>query len=495
MYQKSNGLKAFLKYPLAFYYLCLATMCEKFSFHAIRFSNVVYMTKGLLLSDSDAYLISGSTLALTFMFPVVGGWLGGRFLGYYRVCLIGAFFMALGIGCLLLPYKFPLYGGMGLVSCGGGFLRCGIPALASLFFENNREKRDSGYTILYSFVNTGAFFAVFGSCVIGEIFGWHYNFIISSCVALLSLFFLKKGSFFFNSVENNLPHQCSSQLKIKNLRVYGYSVFFPLAGSIMIFFNGMMNYLLSGLFLAALIYVFYKAYIQKDQRNNFLSLGFCMLIQVVFFSIYEQGASSVSLFIDRNVNKTVYVTWDFLKVFFPMDSIPTLAFQAIDPLVNMVLGAILGYLWFRLAKYSTFFSFLRFGLGLIMEATAFFLLTCVCAYGHKTGLVDFWIIPFIYLFTVTGELLVVPLGMSMVSNMGSLNEKGLLLGFWNLSIALGQWGAGVVSCYTSMNQDCIDPHKSIKIYGSLFSQISLWGFITGLVIITLSVVCFKPYKK
>ncbi|MBY0500639.1 MAG: oligopeptide:H+ symporter [Alphaproteobacteria bacterium] len=489
----------FLTHPQEFYYLCLATMCEKFSFHAIRFSNVIYMTKALLLSDTEAYLISGSTLALTFMFPIIGGWIGDKITGYYRMCLLGAVFVAGGLSLLILPMEISFYIGMGLIACGGGFLRAGIPALASVYFEDNKEKRDSGFTILYSFVNTGAFLAVFGSCVIGEVFGWHYNFIISSAVALLSIVFLKKGNLFFDNREALKLQPLTAFFERNKLGFYLFSLIFPICGGLIIFQNWILNYLLTLMFLCTLLFVFFQSFKEGEYRSGFLNLAFCMIIQVAFFAMYEQGASSVTLFIDRNVDRSLGNLNEYLLYFFnftsSIEKIPTTTFQSIDPLVNMLLGASLGYLWWKLAINTISFSFIRFGLGLISEATGFYILTLSGFFVNNQGLVPFWIIPLVYLFTVAGELLVVPLGMSMVTRVAPKTQRGLLLGFWNLSIAAGQWSAGVLSCATSINDKTLSHAESIEIYSSAFCNFGAFGILSGIFVIILSTLLFNSHRN
>lgn len=83
-----------------FFVLFYTEVCELFGRFGITALLVLYLTNSLHFSDSQAFAIFSTFIALLFITPVIGGILCDRVLGNRHAVILGASIM--GIGNLLL---------------------------------------------------------------------------------------------------------------------------------------------------------------------------------------------------------------------------------------------------------------------------------------------------------------------------------------------------------------------------------------------------------
>jgi proton-dependent oligopeptide transporter, POT family len=70
-----------LGHPRGLFVLFFTEMWERFSYYGMRAILVFYLTKHFLFADSPAFGVYGAYTSLVFITPVVGGYLGDRYLG------------------------------------------------------------------------------------------------------------------------------------------------------------------------------------------------------------------------------------------------------------------------------------------------------------------------------------------------------------------------------------------------------------------------------
>ena len=90
------------------------------------------------------------------------------------------------------------YVGLSLVVAGTGLFKPNISAIVGqLYNKDNEHARDSGYTLFYMGVNSGAFFGILLCGYIGEKISWSYGFALAGGFMLLGAiqFFLGQGIF------------------------------------------------------------------------------------------------------------------------------------------------------------------------------------------------------------------------------------------------------------------------------------------------------------
>ena len=65
-------------------------MWERYGFYVIQALLALYLSLHLHLTDDVTYALVGSFTALTYISPIIGGWIADRFLGQKKAILTGA---------------------------------------------------------------------------------------------------------------------------------------------------------------------------------------------------------------------------------------------------------------------------------------------------------------------------------------------------------------------------------------------------------------------
>ncbi len=462
-------------------FLFLSSACEKYSFHVVRYTLILYMIKQIFLSDNQAYTINGTMLVIVFLCPIIGGWIADKFANSYQVCSSGFIMLFFGLVILVFPSIETLYLGLSFISVGEGYLRATFPGLVSILKgpHESKSSSDAKYTLFYVFVNLGAFCSTFTSCMLGEIFGWEYGFLVAAGVTILGQVLLVKA--------------CTDNFKGSKYGINLKVLLFSTVVSVIFAFVVQFEHLAQSILFLAIVLSFYLiVYIFKDdlKRNSLWRFLLCLMVLVIFFSLYEQGSTSINLFIDRNVDRALPIDTgsSFWTFFFPLSVIPVTLFQGIDPFVNVSLGLVLYYLWKKsqnageiTIKYSLAFTTISL-CYLIIWASQFL--------ANNQFLVPPWLMIPVYVFLVCGELLVVPITMSAISRLSPQKYIGITMGVYNVGIAAGQLGASQLAKLTSIEDFAKTSKLSLDIYCETFFM-----FFSGGAIIALSMFILYLYTR
>lgn len=147
-------------HPKALFVLFFAEMWERFSYYGMRALLVLYMTKVLFIdlaqnvAESQAYGIYGSYTAMVYLFPVIGGLVADRLLGFKKTIIWGGILMALGHFTLALQGIENLEGNMpfffaalSLIIVGNGFFKPNISSFLGTFYETDDPRKDGAFSI------------------------------------------------------------------------------------------------------------------------------------------------------------------------------------------------------------------------------------------------------------------------------------------------------------------------------------------------------------
>jgi proton-dependent oligopeptide transporter, POT family len=186
-------------HPPSLYKLFFAELWERFSYYGMRALLMLYLTKSMLFGDQISSAIYGAYTALVYMTPFFGGMLADRLLGCRKAVTFGGLLMAIGQFTLMLSAMFfqaadetasrqwLLYVGLGFLIMGNGFFKPNISTMIGGLYPNNREKRDSGFTIFYMGINLGAAASPLLCGWVGETYGYHYGFMLAGIGMLLGV--------------------------------------------------------------------------------------------------------------------------------------------------------------------------------------------------------------------------------------------------------------------------------------------------------------------
>jgi POT family proton-dependent oligopeptide transporter len=182
--------------------------------------------------------------------------------------------------------------------------------------------------------------------------------------------------------------------------------------------------------VALLLYVLVEAFRHEPEvRDRLFVIIFLVLLEPVFWGIYEQSGGSFNLFTDRFVDR---------------GGVPTSLFQSINPIYIVILGPIFAWLWTALGKRGLEPSTpAKFGLGLVQVGLSFLVLVWGAEMmgGVKVAAL---LVFLLYLLQTTGELCLSPVGLSAMNRLAPRYMASLIMGAWFFATAGGEFVAGKI---------------------------------------------------
>ncbi len=481
---KPTQEKTLLGHPTGLFILFMAEMWERFCYYGMRGLLTLYLIKMLAMKDIDAFLIYGAYTALVYLAPVLGGMIADSILGYRRAVIFGAILMAIGEFIILGGTTNFLFWGMGFIVIGNGYFKANISSIVGKLYKDGDIRRDSGFTIFYIGINIGALLATTICVYVGEVYGFHYGFALAGVGMLLGLLFFVGGQKFY--IEQALP-PFPDKLKEKVLgfvprevMVYILSIAAIPVIYLLVNNNAFVGGLLAGTGIGAIIYLLIEGKkggkVLLDRMLLFIILIF---FNIVFWALFEQAGTSLTLFADTNVNRNMFG--------FEMTAGNT---QFFNPFYIIVLGSIFSMMWTKLSAIGKNPNIpLKFGIGIILLGLGYL----VIIVGEKFAIdfrVPIWTLALLYMFHTMGELFISPIGLSMVTKLAPARLTGTLMGVWFLSFAGSNYVAGALATLTGAGgeETAVNLSSADKLanYVDVYSTMGYVAIAVGLVVVLLS---------
>lgn len=156
------------------------------------FRGMVEAATGPLSVQALASQIFGLYIGLTYFTPVIGGYLGDRFLGRRKGVALGAILMTAGHACMAADQTFLL--ALLLLILGAGLLRGNLAAQIGTLYAPEDRRRASGFQIYYGMINLGAFLAPLVTGALAQSQGWHFGFGFAGVGMLIGLIVYMAGT-------------------------------------------------------------------------------------------------------------------------------------------------------------------------------------------------------------------------------------------------------------------------------------------------------------
>jgi len=468
-------------HPKEIWILFVVEMWERFSYYGMRSLLIFYMTKQFLFGDEKSYAVYGSYAALIYLTPVFGGIIADRLLGYRKAITVGALLMAAGHFCMAIQTVPVFYLALSLIIIGSGFFKPNMSTIVGKLYAEGDPRRDGGYTIFYMGVNVGGALSPIACGIVGEIWGLHWGFTLAGIGMVAGLLiFLSAGKRFETIAAPPNPDALKKQVLpaiSKEMLIYiGAAVAIvgcwqliqmtELVGWVLIILGG-------GMFLGMLTYSLTRESVPRHRL--WVALGLTA-ISVVFWAFFEQAGSSLNLFADRNVDKTVMGY-----------GVPAPVMQAINPIFIILFGPIFAWGWVALDARKLNPSIpLKFGLGIVQLGLGFVALYYGAYISQTNGIVGLSWLVLGYLLHTTGELCLSPVGLSMISKLAPPKMGAMMMGMWYLSIAFAQYAAGLIAQLTGVSEEGVDAVAefsavdTVMVYGSVFGKIAIVAVVVGL---------------
>jgi POT family proton-dependent oligopeptide transporter len=146
---------------------------------------------GPMTTVAFAAQIFGLYAGLINVTPLLGGWLGDRWLGQTRTIILGALLMI--AGHLSLTSEFTFVVGLTLLILGAGFIKGNMAVQIGHLYAEQDPRRAQGFGIYMLVRNIGAMLAPLVCGTLGERWGWHYGFGVAAIAMALALVIYLSG--------------------------------------------------------------------------------------------------------------------------------------------------------------------------------------------------------------------------------------------------------------------------------------------------------------
>jgi POT family proton-dependent oligopeptide transporter len=334
-----------------------------------------------------------------------------------------------------------LYLSLALLIAGVGFLKANISTIVGSLYGFGDSRRDSGFTIFYMGINMGAFLASIFCGYLGIVHGWKYGFGLAGAGMLLGLvIFLSCQSWLEGKAEP------PSMEKLKEKVLFGLNVewacymvgFAIIALSMFLVMNeelvgGILGPI--GLLMMLGLIGYAVTQLAGDERSRMLAAVYFVLAQIPFWALFEQAGSSLNLFTARLVDREM-LGW----------SVPGPVFQSLNAGFIFIFAPLMAWLWVWLAKRQLNPSTpVKFALGVAMAGLGFLVLVAGMKGSGAVGFTPVIFIFLIYWIHTMGELMVSPVGLSVVTKLAPARIVGMTMGAWFLYSGLSNFLAGIIA--------------------------------------------------
>ena len=313
------------RHPKALYILFLTEMWERFAYYLMVGILFLYLidnqTGGKGLSQKMGADVVGSFIALVYLTPFIGGLIADRYLGYIKSIFFGGTLMALGYFGLSFPGNTALYISLSLIIVGNGFFKPNISTLLGNIYnkEDLKPLKDNAYNIFYMGINIGALVCNFVAAYLRNKYGWGYAFAAAGVGIVIGLI----------TLASQLKHVKMGEVKKERRpedmpmsKIFGY-VFLPAIIAAIIgwivptqfFGTTIMGSQSNDAFIFAclpIIAFYISLYVKADgqDKKGIGSLLFIFAISIIFWTIYNQNSTGLTLWAQKHTDRTVSPTME-----------------------------------------------------------------------------------------------------------------------------------------------------------------------------------------
>lgn len=389
-----------------------------------------------------------------------------------------------------------------MVSVGNGFFKPNISTMVGELYAPGDRRRDTGFTIFYMGINLGSLGSQLLCPLLATTIGWWAGFGLAAIGMFFSWFLIQfDGGRLAGYGEPPAGQGPQRALGIYAAALLGVPLFYLLFSNLMnaeppapgagilgyVLSLPLMGKLLFGTFLVAVPGILIWSYVNGDRREFQMMVAAMVLIifNVVFWTLFEQAGSSLTLFADRNTELSV----------FGLFNISAGQTQFFNAFFIVAFAPVMAALWTTLAKRGIEPSIpVKFGIALMGVGAGFLFLVWGGQFAGPDYKVALWWLAGLYLIHSLAELCISPVGLSMVTKLSIVRIVGLMMGVWFLSISVAQYVAGIVAQVASVETvggQVTNLKVSLDTYNGVFWTIGIASAVIGLVLLALSPIIKK----
>jgi POT family proton-dependent oligopeptide transporter len=388
---------------------------------------------------------------------------------------------------------------LSLISVGNGFFKPNISTIVGTLYEQGDRRRDAGFTIFYMGINLGSILGQFFCPILADWIGWWAGLSLAGVGMLISYSLIQFDGGRLAGYGERPQHASANRdviiyicaLVAVPLFVFLFSNLINAkeaeAGSGFIGYLAslpLMGKLLFGTFVVSVPAILIWSFVKGSRAEAQMMTAAMVLIvfNVFFWTLFEQAGSSLTLFADRNTDRSVFGL-------FTMSAPQT---QQFNPFCIVIFAPVMSALWTFLAKRGLEPSIpVKFAIALGGVGAGFLFLIWGSTFAGPSNnyQVGLWWLGGLYLLHSLAELCISPVGLSMITKLSIARVVGLMMGVWFLSISVAQYFAGIVAQFASVETvggQVTNLKVSLDIYTATFTTIAWIAIGASAVLFLLS---------
>jgi POT family proton-dependent oligopeptide transporter len=387
---------------------------------------------------------------------------------------------------------------LSLISVGNGFFKPNISTIVGTLYEQGDRRRDAGFTIFYMGINLGSIGGQLFCPLLADYFGWWAGLSLAGVGMLISYCLIQFDGGRLSGYGERPAHAPNKDIIIYIGALVAVPVLVFLFSNLMhsapaaegsgfigyILSLSLMGKLLFGTFIIAVPAILAWSYAKGDRVEAQMMTAAMVLIvfNVFFWTLFEQAGSSLTLFADRNTDRSV----------FGLFSLSAPQTQNFNPICIVLFAPIMSVLWTWLAKRGLEPSIpVKFSIALMGVGAGFLFLVFGSTFAGPGNnfQVGLWWLAGLYLIHSLAELCISPVGLSMITKLSIARIVGLMMGVWFLSISVAQYFAGIVAQFASVETvggQVTNLKVSLDTYTATFTTIAWIAIGAGVLLFLLS---------
>jgi POT family proton-dependent oligopeptide transporter len=449
-------------HPKGLYTLFATEMWERFSYYGMRALLVLYLTAELVnggfgLDREAALELYAVFTGLVYLTPILGGWVSDKYFGQRKTVYIGGLVMAVGqflLAASALLYQttqtssdsrqFLFNFGLGVLIIGNGFFKPNISTVVGDFYNNNDPMKDSAFNIFYLGINLGAILGTFIAGGLGESVEWGYGFLAAGIGMILGVLWLKMRE---NSLEHyGLPPKSPETKTILDSKdwvtIFIWAIGLIIGTYVLMYLWALLPEIVKtiityGGFAAIILglsYTITKGTNGTDEWSRMAVIIILAIFNIVFWAGFEQAGGTFSLFAKDNTDRIMF-GWEM----------PATWFQNVNSFAILIFASLFSIMWIWLDKKGwNPRTPMKFALGFFLGAIAFFVMTQAQGLADTGVKVSPWWLVSVYVLLTLGELMLSPIGLSMITKLAPPKLVSVVMGLWMASFAAGNFMAGML---------------------------------------------------
>jgi proton-dependent oligopeptide transporter, POT family len=461
---------------------------------------------GMGWDNATAADIYGTFIALAYLTPFMGGLLADLKLGYRFSITLGGILMGIGYCMLAIHEKWAFFTALAVMVVGNGFFKPNAATLLGNLYNDPRYRanKDTGYNIFYMGINLGAFICNFIAAIMRNKIGWHGAFMAAGIGMFIGVITFWIGIKHYKDVDvRKEPKPEDKPLLMQFMKVLLAGLIFAFAGWMIpgdVFGSDSTD----AFFMFCIPVIYFYASIYKkantEERKPLGTMFTIFLIVILFWAIFKQNGSALTTYAEfytdrsapaaltgpmqelgfsekmvaqnkevnqvdeqfrkiKDENGNVKKVMDYPIYFKNLDPekvppqgeslnlVNTEIFQSINPFFVIVLTPfIIAFFAFMRGRGKEPTTATKINYGLLFSALSTIVMVVAC-YQTNNGMHKasaWWLITSYGVITI-GELLLSPMGLSMVSKLAPIRLTALMMGGWQLATSIGNKLSGVLA--------------------------------------------------